>query len=265
MPRMSLASFNMHSGVDTRGYAFDVVKACASLDTDVLVLQESWHADLDAESTAARVADNLGYRLVEQPMARSRLHGPIDELAPRVGSKLGRVYGPLLFEGEDTRGARRAHQGRPFRTGQWGVAVLSRLPIVDTTVLSLGKLPGDYAQRVAIHCDVEIDGRPLAVVGTHMSHLTQGSPLQYLRLRRLLPPNSQPAVLAGDMNLWGPPVSAAFPGWRRAVRGRTWPAHQPHSQLDHVLVTPPVTIIEGVVAPDLGSDHRAVRVVLSLA
>jgi endonuclease/exonuclease/phosphatase family metal-dependent hydrolase len=260
---MSLASFNVHSGVDTRGHGYDVVSACASLDADVLVIQESWHADADPESTAARVADRLGYRLAEEPMARTKLHAPINELAPRVGSKLGRVYGPLLFEGEDTKRARRAHAGRPFRTGQWGVAVLSRVPVVDTTILSLGKLPGDYAQRVAIRCDLEIDGRRIAAVGTHMSHLTQGSPLQYLRLRRLLPPVSQPAVLAGDMNLWGPPVSAAFPGWRRAVRGRTWPAEHPHSQLDHVLVTPSVTSIEGAVAPYLGSDHRAVRVVLS--
>jgi endonuclease/exonuclease/phosphatase family metal-dependent hydrolase len=143
------------------------------------------------------------------------------------------------------------------------VAVLSRVPVRDTAVLPLGKLRGDYARRVAIRCDVEIDGATLAVVGTHMSHLSQGSPLQYLRLRRLLPPSSRPAVLAGDMNLWGPPVSAAFPGWRRAVRGRTWPADQPHSQVDHVLVTPSVTVVEGSVAPDLGSDHRAVRVVLS--
>lgn len=260
---MSLATFNVHSGVDTRGHAYDVVKACASLDADVLVLQESWRADVDAESTAARVADRLGYRITEQPTARTKLHAPIEALPPRVGSRLGRVYGPLLFEGEDTRGARRAHEGRSFRTGQWGVAVLSRVPVIDTTILPLGKLRGDYAQRVAIRCDVEIDGRPLAAIGTHMSHLTQGSPLQYLRLRRLLPPKSQPAVLAGDMNLWGPPVSVAFPGWRRAVRGRTWPAAQPHSQLDHVLVTPSVTAVEGSVAPDLGSDHRAVRVVLS--
>jgi endonuclease/exonuclease/phosphatase family metal-dependent hydrolase len=265
MPEMSLASVNVHSGVDTRGRDFDVVEACASLDADVLVLQESWQPDGEDESTAARVADRLGYRLTEQPMARTKLHAPIDALAPRVGSKLGRVYGPLLFEGEDTRGARRAHQGRPYRTGRWGVAVLTRVPVLATTLLPLGKLRGDYAQRVAIRCDVDIDGRQVAAIGTHMSHLTQGSPLQYLRLRKLLPPPTQPGVLAGDMNLWGPPVSAAFPGWRRAVRGRTWPAARPHSQLDHVLVTGPVTTIEGEVAPDLGSDHRAVRVVLSVA
>jgi endonuclease/exonuclease/phosphatase family metal-dependent hydrolase len=260
---MSLATFNVHSGVDTRGHVYDLVSACASLDADVLVIQESWQADGESVSTAARVAEELGYRIIEQPTARTKLHGPVEALPPRVGSRLGRVRGPLLFEGEDTRGARRAHQGRPFRTGRWGVAVLSRVPVRDTTVLPLGKLRGDYAKRVAIRCDVEIDGRTLAVIGTHMSHLSQGSPLQYLRLRRLLPPSSQPAVLAGDMNLWGPPVSAAFPGWRRAVRGRTWPAYRPHSQLDHVLVTPSVSVVEGSVAPDLGSDHRAVRVVLS--
>ncbi len=47
------------------------------------------------------------------------------------------------------------------------------------------------------------------------------------------------------MNLWGPPVSSYFRGWRRGVTGRTWPALRPHSQLDHVLVTPPVTVTDG--------------------
>ena len=41
---------------------------------------------------------------------------------------------------------------------------------------------------------------------------------------------------AGTWNFWGPPVSALLPGWTRGLRGRTWPAHRPHSQIDHILV-----------------------------
>jgi endonuclease/exonuclease/phosphatase family metal-dependent hydrolase len=61
------------------------------------------------------------------------------------------------------------------------------------------------------------------------------------------------------MNLWGPPVSLLLPGWRRAVRGRTWPSWRPHSQPDHVLVTSVVRVIDGAVVRTGNSDHLAVR------
>jgi endonuclease/exonuclease/phosphatase (EEP) superfamily protein YafD len=74
-----------------------------------------------------------------------------------------------------------------------------------------------------------------------------------------------PAIVAGDCNFWGPGVRAFFRGWHRAVRGRTWPAAHPHSQIDHVLVRPAdVEVLDGRVLPDLGSDHLPVRVELRL-
>jgi endonuclease/exonuclease/phosphatase family metal-dependent hydrolase len=67
-------------------------------------------------------------------------------------------------------------------------------------------------------------------------------------------------VIVGDFNLWGPAVTALLPGWRRAVRGRTWPAHRPHSQIDHVLINRHLTYVNGEVVGDHHSDHRPVRV-----
>ncbi len=261
MPQISLASFNVHSGVDVRGRSYDVLQACESLRADVLVLQESWRFDDEVDSIATRVADCLDYQVTEQTTAQGRMYAPREQLVPRRGARFGRIHGPLLFDGERARGARAAHEKRLYRQGTWGVAVLSRLPVTRTDILHLGKLPGDYARRAAIRCELHVDGQQLVVVGTHMSHLSQGSLFQYWRLRRMLRTNDVPSMLAGDMNLWGPPVSALLPGWRRAIRGRTWPADQPHSQLDHILVTPTVRVLQASVEPDLGSDHRPVRVV----
>ena len=55
-----------------------------------------------------------------------------------------------------------------------------------------------------------------------------------------------------------------LPGWRRAVRGRTWPASRPHSQIDHILVRPEIGVVNSAVLGDLGSDHRPVRATLSI-
>jgi endonuclease/exonuclease/phosphatase family metal-dependent hydrolase len=66
-------------------------------------------------------------------------------------------------------------------------------------------------------------------------------------------------VLAGDFNFWGPGVAMVLPGWRRAVTGRTYPAHRPHSQIDHVLVNERIEVLRGEVLPANDSDHRPVR------
>jgi endonuclease/exonuclease/phosphatase family metal-dependent hydrolase len=48
------------------------------------------------------------------------------------------------------------------------------------------------------------------------------------------------------------------------VRGRTWPAHRPHSQIDHVLVRDDVEVVDAAVLDEVASDHRPVRVTLRL-
>ena len=79
-------------------------------------------------------------------------------------------------------------------------------------------------------------------------------------LRASLPPLAGPAAFAGDMNMWGwLAARMAGPAWRRAVRGRTYPSHRPHSQTDHILVTPPVTVVSSEVLPRAFSDHRPIR------
>jgi endonuclease/exonuclease/phosphatase family metal-dependent hydrolase len=60
-------------------------------------------------------------------------------------------------------------------------------------------------------------------------------------------------------------VVAVLPGWRRAVFGRSWPAHRPHSQIDHVLVRDDVTVLSGEVLGATPSDHRPIRARLRVA
>lgn len=136
---------------------------------------------------------------------------------------------------------------------------MSKLPVVSTHAIELRQLRYDTATRGALRVDVETPGGRVAVVGTHMSHFSRGSFVQIWQLRQELSRIELPAVLAGDMNLWGPPLVAQLPGWHRAVKGRTWPAWRPHSQPDHVLVRPPVKVLASEVLRVLGSDHLPVR------
>lgn len=261
---LRVASFNIHMGVDGWGRDFDVVAACEGLDTDILVLQESWTPDDGAPGTASLVATRLGYEVVaEATLAHARLFGPVPTDTRRWAPAFGQIRKTLQLD-HDRWKLPAGSRDRVAQPGRWGVALLSRVTCADPEVLSLGELRRDPASRAVVRCTTRLDGSEVVVHGTHMSHITHLSPTQYRRLARLLPPPDRPALVAGDMNMWGPPASSFFPGWRRAVIGRTWPSHRPHSQLDHILVTPALTVVDARVAPPSGSDHRPVVVTLAL-
>lgn len=262
---LTLATFNVHMGVDGWGRPFDVVAECARLDADVLVMQESWEPDDGSPSTAGLVAKRLGYQVAtEVALARGRLYSPFPTDTVRWGPWLTEVRTALHLDQEKYR-ARATPADRTYARGQWGIAILSRVSIGDTEVIPLGQLRRDAARRAVIRCTTELAGGPLIICGTHMSHIIHGSHAQYRRLARQLPSNQEAACLAGDMNLWGPPTSSYFRGWRRGVTGRSWPGRRPHSQLDHVLVTAPVSVLDARIGDFAGSDHRPAVVTLTIA
>ncbi len=262
---ITLATFNIHMGVDGWGRPHDIAGRCRVLDADVYVLQESWTPDDGSPGTAAHIAAELGLQVVaEVALAHGRLYSPHPAADQRWGPPLLFAPKTLRLDGERWSPSKQG-AGRTFVRGQWGIALLSRVPLRDVEVVSLGHLRRDAARRAVVRAVVDLEGGPLVLHGTHMSHITQGSHAQYRLLGTELPDLTTAAVLVGDMNLWGPPVSSYVRGWRRGITGRTWPALRPHSQLDHVMVTPPVTVTGARIGEFAGSDHRPVVATLSLS
>jgi len=278
MPEAVIASYNVHGGVDGWGRPFDVLAVCRSLDADVLVLQESW-APEDGVALHDAVAGAMGYSAVRfEPLSPGRITVPPTDPGPRWGPpvRARSGYGMRLVRYRAgltaTRVTPPAPDGRVQR-GEWGVALLSRLPVLSTDVIELDTLPSDPARRAAIVADVAVGAERLVlrVAGTHLAHITQGSPGHLGVLRRRLVPDAHsdgPSrfVLTGDMNMWGPPLVLQLPGWSRAVRGRTWPtwAPTPFAQADHVLVRGDVRVRRGTVVRAGRSDHLPVRAELAL-
>ena len=145
-------------------------------------------------------------------------------------------------------------------TGGWHIAGLSRLPVRSASIERLPHLWFDHADRAVLAFEVDADGSPFHVRGTHLPHLEYGAHLTTRGLRRTLPPTDVAAAFIGDMNMWSWTIDRMVPsGWRRVVRGKSWPSHRAHSQIDHLLVTPSVDALWGEVGPDLGSDHMPLR------
>ncbi|MGO8863758.1 MAG: endonuclease/exonuclease/phosphatase family protein [Acidimicrobiales bacterium] len=270
---LTVANFNMHAGVDGWGRPFDIVAVCAALDADVLVLEEAWTNDSEGPGAgqAEQIAAALGYQVTTCALAEGRRPLPhpaaTDRWMPRLGFRVNwrSLYlGSVRPLSEAEVASTRYQEGEP---GSWGIAVLIRgdLPVEETRTLHLPSLPRDRVRRAAIVAEITKEGVPLSVVGAHMSHLQYGSHRHYAALKRLLRTDARPdAVLLGDMNLWGPPVRAFLPEWHRAVKGRTWPAWHPHSQIDHILVRGALRVCSGEVLSAVGSDHRPVRAELAL-
>jgi endonuclease/exonuclease/phosphatase family metal-dependent hydrolase len=256
MTEFTVISLNLHGGQRTRRIstprlrrrrlppanaasngAFDVPGVLRSFDADVMVLQEAWWPDHAA-------AD-------------------VDVIATECGGTMhSATFGRGIVEPWPHIISMRRDRAR----GRLGIAVISRPRARLVNTIPVGDVRGDPAvERCALHLSLDVDGHDLDLVAVHLSsRLPYAPPMQLLSLRPQLPPPERPTILVGDFNLWGPAVTAMLPGWRRAVHGRTWPAHRPHSQIDHVLVRDDVEVVESEVLDEVGSDHRPVRVTLRL-
>ena len=271
MAQLSMASANLHAGIDGFGRRFDAVGGVCGLDADVIVLQEDW-TPAGSPGISDAIAERLGYALTKATLAEGRRGQAIATTTSRWLSRkgfLGHDHSLYLDSKRPLKAsvARRSGylEGEP---GAWGTAVVSRYPITAVDLFRFEPLRRDRSVRVAIFATIEVEGTAVTIVAAHMSHLTYGSPLHYRGLSRHLHAlglHQRPCVIGGDMNNWGPPTVAMLPGFRRAVTGRSWPSWRPHSQLDHLLVSAPVGVLSGEVCADIGSDHRPVRAELTIS
>lgn len=159
-----------------------------------------------------------------------------------------------------------AHPG----TGTWSLALATRAPHRVVREIPLPVTKGDpVPRRHALHVEVEHDGGPFDLVAFHVSSkLWFGAPPIQLRgLARAARDlgRERPALLVGDANWWRTTLPLWLPGWRGTVRGATFPAPRPHSQIDHVLVRGGLESVAAEVGPAARSDHRLVRVRLRRA
>lgn len=239
MNRFTLTSFNAHGGVRPRRKGVclpnDLPEVLRSFDTDIIVVQESWWPD-DGPAAVDEVAADIGAKVFALPFGRGTVHP-----WPHI-SRSGHAAGEL------------------------GLAIISKLPAREVQGIPVPRVWADPApDRAALHLEVEVDGATVDLIGLHLtSRLPYGPPIQLRRIASALPAPGVPAVVTGDFNFWGPAVASLLPGWRRAVKGRTWPASAPHSQIDHILLRPEVAVVSSEVLGDVGSDHRPVRATLAV-
>jgi endonuclease/exonuclease/phosphatase family metal-dependent hydrolase len=229
--RLRIATFNLLHGQSLGDGAVreaDLRAAFSELDADILGLQE-----------VDRLQDRSS-RVDQAAIAAEVLGAQAWRFTPAVDGTPGDAGGWTRSEVDDGVGT----------TGPtYGVALVSRLPVLEWRVRRFGPapialplmVPGgkgfmsvDDEPRVAIAAVVRGARGPLTVITTHLSFVPGWNVAQLRALARWARTFPGPRMIAGDFNLPGalPRVASR---WTQLARAATYPSYRPRVQFDHVL------------------------------
>jgi endonuclease/exonuclease/phosphatase family metal-dependent hydrolase len=223
---------------------------------------------VDVDGFAAAVGgldvDVLGLQEVDRAQPRSG-GSDLTEVAAEALGAADHRFAPTLH---GVPGAWTPVPGPPGDPA-YGVALLSRLPVLEWREVPLPRLPRDIPlvlghprrlvrvrdePRTALVARIAGPHGPVTVVTTHLTFIPGWNLVQLRHLVRALR-TEDPLVITGDLNLG---VRRARLGSRLTglVSGRTFPADAPRRQIDHMLGRGVVASAPRVHHPPL-SDHRA--------
>lgn len=220
--------------------------------------------DMNGESNLAAIAgiiDSVSADLValqEVDKNVNRSHN-ID-----IAAGLGRLTGMHSFFGK----------AMDYDGGEYGEAILSRFPILDSANYALPHSPG-HEPRAAIAVVVGLpNGERIRFMGTHLDHLNNSPDRakQAVRINEIVEHDSLPVILAGDLN--DTPESESIKilksRWTDTAKNNTqatYPSVNPERRIDYIMVLPENRwrVVESrVLAEKTASDHRPVLTVLDL-
>lgn len=230
------------------------------------------HAEgMDAKIDLARIANVIrsvspDVVAMQEVDRRTQRSGGVDQL-----EALARLTSMSLIFG----------QTMPYEGGQYGNAVLTRLPIVGQSVHRLPSSPGREPRAVIV---AELTapsptagkaGERFRFFATHFDFTADstdrlGSVAEIGKLVDARPDG--PALLAGDLNSTpdSPALQALGAKWRIAGTGLalfTTPVNKPSRQIDFILYRPAESwrVVEARVLNEaVASDHRPISAVLEL-
>ncbi|HEU4565014.1 MAG TPA: endonuclease/exonuclease/phosphatase family protein [Gemmatimonadaceae bacterium] len=236
---MRVLTYNIHAGTDAAG-ADNIARV--------------------ADLVRAEGADIVLLQEVDRLTTRSGRVDQIGELARRTG--LHAAFGRTL----------------DYQGGEYGIAVLSRWPIVRDTLVHLPITPpqqragGSYEPRGALHVVIARGGDTLHVVNTHLDasrddHYRRQEAAALAGILGGIARGGGTVIAGGDLN--STPDAAILPiiggaGVRDAWAGCgdgdgfSFPASAPVRRIDYLLLPGGMRCVRARVLDSEASDHRAV-------
>ncbi len=150
----------------------------------------------------------------------------------------------------------------------WGNAILSRYPIVRVENAPMPDNADILFDRAYLVVTIEVGGKQLQVVATHLHHVQRERQHRLPQVRALIEGVdwSRPTILLGDLNAQPQHeelrllLRAGLATSERPIP--TYPSDRARRQLDYVLVTPHFALSEATAIRTTASDHRPLAATL---
>jgi endonuclease/exonuclease/phosphatase family metal-dependent hydrolase len=240
---LRVVSYNIHSGQGNLAATADAIRA---LSPDLVALQEvdvHWSDRSGFADQAASLGEMLGMQV---------RFAPIYQLAP-------------------------IRLGDPQR--EFGVALLSKLPVIDFTNRPITRLstqeidPRPTPMPGLLEARLDIHGTVVRVFNTHLDYRLDPA-VRAQQVQEMvvdIGSSTLPTILLGDLNAT-PDAAELQPlfvrlhdTWPSASGpGFTYPAEDPRKRIDYVLISSHFRVRSAAVPTAAASDHRPVLVELLL-
>ncbi|HKC62561.1 MAG TPA: endonuclease/exonuclease/phosphatase family protein [Pyrinomonadaceae bacterium] len=194
--------------------------------------------------------DLVGLQEVDRGVERTERVDEISELARRTSMEYAFAYN-LHYQG-----------------GQYGVAVLSRFPILSVDHRRYDNRR-EARRRGFIRAEVSVAGRRISFVTTHLDYQYEdGRVFETEQLMKALDEVKEPLIVVGDFN--DLPTESAYKLMRTRFdeaweingsdSGLSYPADKPKKRIDYIFYTKAdgVKVKRAWVVDTLASDHRPV-------
>ena len=161
-----------------------------------------------------------------------------------------------------------AHDRALHKDGGYGVAIVSRYPIVGKRTVAIPapepaerKYGGYYEDRVLLVAEIDVEGKLLTVINTHYGlnpdEIERAVTLTERELRHI----DTPVLLMGDLNmtaenpLYGRLTAALRDTTPDPMMPLTFPSNTPCEKIDFIFASEGLTTAEPRVPETLVSDH----------
>lgn len=159
--------------------------------------------------------------------------------------------------------------------GDYGVAILSRYPILQKQIIPLPHVNQGAEQRVLGLVRVKLPtGKEVAFASIHLDHKGDASDRlsQLSQVINVTQDIEEPLILAGDFNALpnSSTLEMVYQNFSPTCNdcGHTYPANNPNKTIDYIVYKDPsdsVRVLENTVIEEpKASDHRPVRVIFSI-
>lgn len=185
-----------------------------------------------------------------------------------VGDQAGRIAAAMGYYHVFAKAA-------DFPKGEYGVALISKFPIVETRTVPIS-LPLDqrdrvgayYEDRVLLIAEIDVDGKSLTAMVSHFGCVEEERALAIQTVKREIAKIKNPILLMGDFNLT--PDSAEYDDLITAIpslsdtaalmgdklQPNTFRSDRPTIKIDYIFVDASMRV-HGVTVPEtMRTDHR---------